>query len=230
MRYSLPARSDGHPLCKTRVVSPRGALAAFILLLGFTLLLPSNARAQTCGQVFSVSVSPGSFINATNPPFFQPPDGSPGFYAYGMVTTTAQSCAGDPESGLDVRIQGPSTDIVLCDIQVTSNAPQTVYCPLEAPKTLVPSPMSFTILAQVNANGQIVSSATTSFTELPFNPMFTVSPSQIQTSSEPVTATMVLDVPYRGNDIFDLIPSVSGVSTGDSFVVSNSNGSCTIPS
>ncbi len=46
MRYSLPARSDEHPLSKTPVVSPKGALAPFIVLLGLTLLLASNAKAQ----------------------------------------------------------------------------------------------------------------------------------------------------------------------------------------
>ncbi len=234
MRYPLPPQSLDQPLRKAPLVFLTRTLAALIIFLGLTLFLGSATEAQTCGQVFSVSVSPGSFINATNPSFFQPPDGSPGFYAYGMVTTAAQACAGDPTSGLDVRVKDPSgntaNDIVLCDMQVTNNAPQTVYCPLRA-RLLVSSSTSFTILATVSDDQHgIVSSATTSFTELPFNPTFTVSPSQIQTSSAPVTATMVLDAPYVGTGTFLLIPSVSGASTGDSFVVSNSNGSCTIPS
>src|SRR5258708_17241616 len=99
-----------HYLLSTQVISA-------VILFGLILFPTSNANAQTCGQVYSVSVSPQSYVNDTNVAFFQPPDGSPGFYAYGMITATAQSCAGDPESGLDIRVKDTSgnTDMVACD-------------------------------------------------------------------------------------------------------------------
>jgi YD repeat-containing protein len=112
------------------------------------------------------------------------------------------------------------------DSQVTSDQPQVITFPLYSPKSMVSTPTLMTVKASFIAFGQIQSSLSTTFTVLPFNPTFSISPPQFQ-GGQP-TASLVLDVP-TGENAFGLGISVNGAAAGDSFVATNSQRSCNVP-
>ncbi len=210
-------------------------LKRFALLLvaaTLSLLLVANAGAQSCGQANTIDIAPQTLINDTiGTTFYQPLDGSPGFLALGTVTVTAQGCPSDIDSGLDVRATSPDGSVtVLGDAQLSGNSPQTVVFPLSSPKLLVSTPTEIRVTASVIAFGQIVSTISSSYTLLPFNPTFSITPSQIRAGSgQTVVGTLVLDAPAA---LFSLVVGVNGAAAGDVFVASNSrlNGACVIPS
>src|SRR5713101_475517 len=181
-------------------------------------------------RAISISSDTQSCTNDTNPTV----NTINGGYGYGIVTATFIGCKYDLESAADVWATTPDGRSTNLGGAHASNddSPVTFTTLLESPILLVSAPTPITLtLRGVYVYNQVVSTTSTIVTLLPYNPTFTTSPSQIQVASggTPLVATMVLDASPADNGFFTLVVSVNGAAAGDSFVASNSTGSCPIP-